>query len=132
MSPPCAGFIIFTQSIDKVLLITTHKNIIGFPKGKKEKNEDSIKAAYRELQEETGLTADMIQPIKGLYVDEMSVRGNLATRLYIGFLLIENPQLEPTDHDEIANVYFEQIEHAMKKLMPKRRSVLSEALHLIG
>ena len=132
MSPPCAGFIIFSQSGDKVLLISTHKNIIGFPKGKKEKDEDSITAAYRELHEETGLTANMIKPVQGLYVDEMSIRGNYATRLYIGILSIENPQLEPIDHGEIASVYFEDIGQAMIQLMPKRKKVLASALSLIN
>ena len=125
MSPPCAGFIILTQNKDKVLLITTHRNIIGFPKGKKKKNEDSIQVAYRELQEETGLTSDMIRPIEGLYVDEMSIKGILLKKVLqnlngYNFAIL------------FLKVYFENVEQAMIQLMTKRKIVLSSAINLIN
>ena len=132
MSPPCAGFIVFTKNKDKVLLVVTHRNVIGFFKGKKRKNEDSLMTAYRELQEETGLSHDMIEKIDNLYVNELSFKGNPATRLYLGYLSIEKPQLKAFDVDEIAHIYFENIEDALISLLPKRKKVLSEAISLIN
>ena len=60
--PSCAGFIIICE--DHVLLVSTHKNIWGFPKGKRKTKEQHIDCAYRELKEETGLdTKDIISII---------------------------------------------------------------------
>jgi bis(5'-nucleosidyl)-tetraphosphatase len=58
-----AGWIIFND--DKVLLI---KNSLGhwdFPKGRVEKGESLEKAAYRELEEETGLEKSDIMKVEG-------------------------------------------------------------------
>ena len=73
---PCAGFIIFTSNKQKILLIKTHQNVIGFPKGKLNKGEDSLVGAYRELEEETGINKSHVSKVSDESVDELSNKGN--------------------------------------------------------
>jgi hypothetical protein len=49
------GFIVGDLSGKKTAIVTTHNGQMGFPKGKKHKQEHGLACAYRELYEETGL-----------------------------------------------------------------------------
>ena len=141
MIPSCAGFILFTQDLQKVVLIKTHRNVYGFPKGKRDKgkvpsdsrkkvkmNENPLVAAYREATEETGISKEEITQIGDLFVDELSFKGNPATRLYIGLVNENQVVLDPIDKDEIAEVKFVDLVTARTILIEKRQLVLNEAL----
>lgn len=129
---PCAGFIIFTLSAQKVLLVETHRHIFGYPKGKLMKNEGSLIGAYRELQEETGLSMDDIVVIPDKYVDELSFKGNVSTRLYIGFLKNDHDKLYPQDKNEILSASFQLIDDAYSLLIDKRKKVLENAIDIFN
>src|SRR5579872_502596 len=79
----CAGFVVLCE--DNVLLVSTHKGIWGFPKGKCKRNEELLVCAYRELEEETGLKTDQIIPIQlnefSLY--EISNKGTPSVKLFL-------------------------------------------------
>jgi 8-oxo-dGTP pyrophosphatase MutT (NUDIX family) len=53
---PCAGIIVFSGT-HTILVKKRKSRSLSFPKGKREKDESDINAAWRELFEETGLTA---------------------------------------------------------------------------
>jgi len=56
----CAGVIVFNSVGQTILVHSAKKHTPSFPKGKREKNETNLQAAFRELQEETGITEDNI------------------------------------------------------------------------
>lgn len=139
--PPCAGFCVFKTTLDEVLLV----NDCGFPKGKldlientdqknkkpKKKLEESLVGAYRELKEETGLPADKIKQIGSDYIDEMSVKGNPATRYYVAVIMDDTFKFKPEDTLEIQKACFVPINEAMTLLSKKRQDVLKKALELV-
>lgn len=136
-APPCAGFVIFTRDQKKVLLICSKKGTFGYPKGKrdpidKHHKEEPLTAAYRELKEETGLPGNKIEKIDNIYVDEPSVKGNPAIRLFIGIILDEQFKFKPEDTEEIVEAALYPIDQAMDLLMDKRKIVLSKAIELLN
>ena len=69
--------------------------------------------------------------VSDIFVDELSFKGNPATRLYIGFVDENNVCLNPVDKDEIAEVGFFDIEKAKTILIDKRIKVLNDAFNLL-
>lgn len=140
--PPCAGFCVFTDDLSKVLLVNDN----GFPKGKldmveftdsksgksKKILEESLTGAFRELKEETGLSPNKIRQIGVEYVDELSVKGNPATRYYVAKIIDENTKLKPEDILEIHTARFVSIKEVLQSdlLVKKRVDVLNKALEL--
>lgn len=59
----CAGVAVFRVNDNKIetILVKTPAGHYSMPKGKREKNEGNFECAIRELEEETGLTRDMIE-----------------------------------------------------------------------
>ena len=109
--PPCAGIIVFRETLKgtQTILVKTEKANYSFPKGKRHKKsgplqrwlETDIEAAWRELNEETGLTKNDIQLIDNLYFDEQTKKGFASVRYFIGFLVSENNKLT-FDTNELA------------------------------
>lgn len=131
---PCAGYIILSQKLDKVLLVTTHSGNISFPKGKKDivdgKLETSKVCALRELWEETGVDVDDFNSLDiRYYVDEPSKKGNPAIRLHLGILKSDLIHFKPIDTNEIVKVELVDINLAKQILNAKRYNVLVQALN---
>lgn len=129
--PSCAGFIVICK--EHVLLVCTHKNVWGFPKGKRNTKEKHIDCAYRELKEETGLdTKDIITvDIDTFWLHELSNKGTPSVRLYIATtseLIKPNVQ----DTDELSTASWIKISEAHKLLKIKNRSqILRDAVNYI-
>jgi 8-oxo-dGTP pyrophosphatase MutT (NUDIX family) len=116
-----------------VCLISTHNGVYGFPKGKRNKGENVITAALRELEEETGIRSNQITQLESnTYIDEGSSRNttNVSIRLFITQILDPNIILTPKDLDEISTCQFYTIDNAMSLLNPKRKDVLTKALSI--
>lgn len=137
MKPNCAGVIPFNKELTHVVLVKTHKGILGFPKGKiekgknkKKKRDESIyKAALRELREETGLQEDNLIIDESAMVYEDSNAGKPGEIcLFLATLKDNNFQFVPEDVEEIAWVGLMPLSEAMASLMPKRQRVLQEAV----
>jgi 8-oxo-dGTP pyrophosphatase MutT (NUDIX family) len=122
--PGCGGFIVIYNS-QYVLLVKTPEGNWGFPKGKIEKklNEDLLKCAFRELQEETGLTPDQIKPYKTdtIWFDEITNKGMHSVRLYIAMI---DQMIKPiiSDTEELAEAQWIKIDDAYKLLTIKNRA----------
>jgi 8-oxo-dGTP pyrophosphatase MutT (NUDIX family) len=58
--PHCAGVIVFKQEVNTgqwyTVLVATPRGNLGFPKGKRHRGEPLQHTAWRELQEETGIS----------------------------------------------------------------------------
>jgi 2'-phosphotransferase len=134
---PCAGCIVFRHLGDElqVCLISTHRDVFGFPKGKRNKEESLITCALRELQEETGIkSGQIVQLERTKYVDERGRinNSNPSIRLFVTKLIINQVTLAPVDINEINKCQFLSIDKAMKLLMPKRQEVLTKAIALLN
>jgi len=131
--PHCAGIIVFDKN--RTVLVSTERGHFSFPKGKRNKDETEIDAAWRELEEETGLTKNNVELIyldaekmESYCLDEYSDKGNLSIRYFVGKLVnpIKKFKFDPT---ELANVQWYTIEDAMNldKFKQSRKNILQEA-----
>jgi len=95
----CAGFIV--QKEDDFLLVKTPHGHLSYPKGKRHKGENSFACAYRELEEETGLTArDII--LTGGCSRELGKNGKTSILYYHANLqLCHSGICVPEDPDEL-------------------------------
>jgi len=124
--PPCSGIIVIDN--DKTVLVSKKNGNYSFPKGKKNKGETSLDTAWRELNEETGLSKENVEIIDDFIIDENSNKGNIAIRYYVG-KLIKNPIKLTYDADELQNVEWIQIDKAYKieKFKNRRKEILKQA-----
>ncbi len=59
------GFLIFCEQPERSFLLMRHPDRYDLPKGHIEKGETELECAYRELEEETGLTEDEVRLEEG-------------------------------------------------------------------
>ncbi|XWV25157.1 NUDIX hydrolase [Tupanvirus deep ocean] len=124
--PHCAGIIVFKG--EETVLVSTDRGNLSFPKGKRNKGETDIQTAWRETNEETGLTQDQIKLLDGVYFDEYTRKGNLSVRYFVGVLVKEHQKFK-FDPTELANVAWYSVENAcsFEKLKKERREILEKA-----
>jgi len=120
---PCAGIIVFNG--DSTIIVTTKYGNHSFPKGKRHKREDELQCAWRELEEETGLTKKNVEIITDEIIDEFSSKDNLCIRYFIGNL-IEEKELS-FDPKELKEIRWMKVHDVlmMEKLKEQRKRVLS-------
>ena len=72
--PPCAGVVVVRRRgfVVECLLVQTPTGQWGFPKGKRNRGEEAVANALRELFEETGLMRLQLALREDLYFDELS------------------------------------------------------------
>ena len=126
----CAGIIVFHQN--KVVVVSTARGNHGFPKGKRHSSETLLETAWRELQEETGLTPQQVKLIPDVFVDEQKPdKQNVSVRYFVGTL---QANIEPgLTHDptELASVQWIPIEKACQMLTQVRKQILEKAHSLL-
>lgn len=132
-STPCAGFIVFSTDGEKTILVKTHRGNLSFPKGKREKGETSIVTAFRELEEETGLSKDDIDVFPDQYIDEMSNKGNPSVRYFLCKTKDDNIKFTFSER-ELADVSWYDCSEVLKlnNIKNARKEVLQEAMGLIS
>lgn len=106
-------------------------NYWDFPKGEVEQNEDPWKAAYRELEEETGITSAHPRWKEVFYETEVYGKGKIA-RYYLAevegeqvIALRPNPETGIIEHHEFRWIGAEE---AKLLLVPRVRKVLDWAV----
>ncbi len=126
MLAPCAGIIVFNK--DWTILVSTKYKNYSFPKGKRNRNEPIIDAAWRELQEETGLTKNNVELINDFTINEHNDKGNLSITYFVGKLIknvdeliFDANELENSEWFNIGTVY------KLKKLKDRRKDILRQA-----
>jgi 8-oxo-dGTP pyrophosphatase MutT (NUDIX family) len=136
--PKCGGFIILDKEKKQTILVTTPNGNHSFPKGKFEKKKDKsfFDCAIRELNEETGLTIDMIDIVPDLVLDEIKEETGLCSVQYwIGFIKPEYKDFKfDFDQEEIDSVNWIGIENInnLDKLKNSRKIVFDELSKLLN
>lgn len=125
---PCAGIIVFHN--DQTIIVSTERGNHSFPKGKMNVDESDIQAAWRELNEETGLTSTQVELIEGVSFDEMSDKGNPSIRYFVGRLRPSTSRRQfAFDSTELAKVEWVDVDVArhLPKLKTVRQQILGQA-----
>lgn len=133
MSKPfCCGFVIFNPSKTETILVATPKNNLSFPKGKRKKGETDKECALRELCEETGINEDQIDTCYDRWHDEMSRKGILSIRYFVGIL--KDPVNKFSyDSEELSCVKWYKIKDIknLNNLLDSRKEVFEKAYQSI-
>lgn len=126
MIPPCVGIIVFNEN--KTVLVRTEVGNYSFPKGGRKKGETDLQTAWRELYEETGLSNENVKLIDDLYIDELSDKGHLSVRYFIG-IIVKNIIKLKYDPEELEFVGWFDIKEALQldKLKSQRKDILQKA-----
>jgi len=125
------GGIIFDEKLENIVIVETYNNNIGFPKGKRHREELPFETALREVNEETSLKIENINFIENTEsINEMSSNGNVHS---IGYFIGWTSQLdlEMKDKEELQNVRWVKVEDAMLLLPEKRKIILEKVLSII-
>jgi 8-oxo-dGTP pyrophosphatase MutT (NUDIX family) len=130
--PPCSGFIILDKDNRETILVCTERDNYSFPKGKRHKGEKSFDTALRETQEETGLTHEDFDIVDNVFFEEMSNRGNVATRYYVAILRNHKKDVS-FDENELKKVVWVKYEDAfnLQNLKERRKDILKSAIDFL-
>lgn len=126
MAIPCAGVIVFNE--DKTLLVVTKCGNYSFPKGKRNSGETDLETAWRELGEETGLTAENVRLFENCHIDELGPKGHPSVRYFIGYI-VKHPSAMRFDPNELASVEWYRVSdvYELDKLKTARKTILRDA-----
>lgn len=101
------GFIFFNKKDTQqvfVLLIRNRKGEFWIPKGKLEKDEDQLSAAFREIEEEVGFSKEQIKCIDFCYLDKYTYKEGeklLGKELYINIFEAKEQYIPKPEDGEI-------------------------------
>lgn len=115
------GFIFYFEKETQKLFVVLIKNRKGefwIPKGKLEKNEDQLSAAFREIEEEVGLTKTQIKYVDFCYLDKYTYTDSgklLGKELYINVFEASGQYvLKPKDNEiDITNAGWYEYDEAL-------------------
>ena len=126
--PNCNGFIILDLVNKKTVLVESKSGNLSFPKGKIEKFDKSdLDCAYRELEEETGITPNIILKDENITFSEFKKDNIRTVKYYIGYIK-ETFNDFKYDHNEIKSVNwydFDQID-SLKNLRLSRKEIFKQ------
>lgn len=128
------GGIVFNQAGQVLLVFSGSRKYWGFPKGLVDPGQSAQEAALREVKEEGGVDAEIIEKVgDSQYVythPETEEKVFKVATFYLMKYLSGNPQ----DHDwEIAEAGFFSSEEALKKLkFSQDRKLLQKALRMLS
>jgi 8-oxo-dGTP pyrophosphatase MutT (NUDIX family) len=129
MTCRCGGFVMF-QTINGTtytIVVISNKGNAGFPKGKRNQDESLCLAAFRELQEETGLKPNQFKVIPNVYFSEYNETRE-TIRYYVAEC-IDPEHVFSYNSKELLDVYWQDINDLRSKdtLSKSRRKVLFNA-----
>jgi len=130
---PCAGFVVLSQDMKNVVIVSTHANNLGYPKGKRNRFESYMQTALRELEEETGLTCNEINIVENVSFDEMSIRGHPATRYFVALIKDEHTEFF-FDEEELEDVCWMKCDELFESdhFRDTRKMILKEVLTVLA
>ncbi|MBI4895613.1 MAG: NUDIX domain-containing protein [Candidatus Aenigmarchaeota archaeon] len=130
-----AGGIVFRKDGKQVfiLMIRDHNDKYTFPKGLIEKGEKTDKTALREVEEETGVKAELIEKLDDLKF--FFVRDGEKVLKTVSFYLMKTQQKELTPQFEVKSAEWialeEAIETATKKGYKNQEALIEKAIEKI-
>ena len=130
--PNCNGFIILDLVNKKTVLVESKSGNLSFPKGKIEKSDKSdLDCAYRELEEETGITPDLIVKDDNITFSEFKKDNIRTIKYYIGYLK-ENFNDFKYDHKELKSVRWYDYEtlDSLENLKLSRKEIFRQVKNI--
>jgi 2'-phosphotransferase len=126
----CFGVVVLNN--DSVLIVKTHKNNYGFPKGKidNKKDSDNYACALRELYEETGLTDTMFDVVDNTWLSEVKENGNTNIQYLVARFTGDATFKFTFDPEELETVGWYTFEDAYKVLWERRAKILKDAISI--
>lgn len=111
------------------LIARKNKTVWGLPKGHVEPEETPEQTALREVQEETGLTAKILQPLDTISYWFASKEERARFFKTVHFFLMEATGGSTEDHDfEVDEVRWFPVPEALKQMTyPSERSLVQDA-----
>lgn len=126
----CVGIIVLSESGDQVVLVETKAGNLGYTKGKPKRRETLLETAYRETEEECGMTAEELDMVPMQKPLQEIKNGRLSVQYYVAST-IHAPDFEFTfDGNELKRVRWYSIKDALEKLVLRRKKLLQEAVNL--
>lgn len=136
--PKCCGFIILNLEKKQTILVKTPNSNYSFPKGKFEKKKDSgyFECALRELEEETGLTKNMIEIIPQIILEEIKKETGLCSVQYwIAIIKPEyinfNFKFDKDEIDSVEWIGFDSI-NKLNNFKESRKVVFNKLMNLMN
>jgi len=109
-----AGIILFykgRRGLEYLLIYSKVTKYWGFPKGKIERNESKIEAALREIKEETGLDASLVDgfefPVNYFFRDKEKQMIKKTVYFFVGRAPVKQVQLS-REHDDFVWLPYEE------------------------
>lgn len=133
----CAGVLLMRPRLNgspEILLVESHRKSyqFSFPKGKRNRGEDTLSAALRELHEETGIRPQDVQLFPGRwYIEYRLDTGMPHIIYYLGYVIDPNVQLNPIDKKEIVAAAWyapEDIYEMKRTFYLSRRQIIRKAV----
>lgn len=124
------GAVVFTVTGDRIkyLIVQSHKGIFGFPKGHMEDDETEKETALREIYEETGVNAELIDGFKTEETYTFESDGELIKKRVVYYLARYENQFVRVLKDDVHEVSLLDFDLAMRALQFKSsRKILYEA-----
>ena len=115
-----------------IAVITTHKGAIALPKGHPGRDESAAEAAVREVREETGLDAELVEKLDDVRY-WYALRGERRFKIVRFFLLRYRSGSVRNHDDEVASAGWIPLEEAPERLTyPGERQVAARVLEAVG
>ena len=123
------GFVILDLKNKMTVLVESHKGNLSYPKGKFEKDLDKtfFDCAIRELEEETGITLDLIEIKPEIMISEIKKDNVFTITYYLGILKNTFNQFK-YDSEELKSVkwyHFDSI-NKLDNLKQSRKNIFQE------
>ena len=136
MQQVSAGGVIFRPDFSEIVLINTlPEQRWQLPKGMIDEGESHVQAALREVREETGITAEILQPLKTIeYWYFANRKGNqIRYHKFVHYFAMRYLSGDTSDHDhEVAEARWVAVDKSMKMLaFVNERDAVREAIGLI-
>jgi 8-oxo-dGTP pyrophosphatase MutT (NUDIX family) len=132
--PNCYGFIILDINNQSTVLVESSKGNLSYPKGKIEKTDKSdFDCAVRELQEETGITKDMVNIVPEILFSEYKKDGVGKIHYYVATLKdikIEKFKYDPEELKSVNWYHFDTI-NKLNNLRESRKDVFNQVRTLL-
>lgn len=134
--PNCYGFIILDYDKKHAILVETSNCNLSYPKGKFEKKDKTqFDCAVRELEEQTGITTDLIDIIPNIVLSEYKNENVCSIQYYVGIMKIPYyVKFNPSDPEEIVSIKWYDIDKIciLDNFRQSRKDVFENLKQLIN
>ena len=133
--PNCFGFVVLDLENKKTILVESPNGYLSFPKGKLEKKKDKTQydCAVRELEEETGITMDLVDVVPDKILSEMKRENVCSIQYYIAVIKdkFDDFKFDPEEITCVKWYDFESIKD-LDSLKSSRKDIFKEVTKIMN